>query len=259
MNIGDQGNILVVASCKDCDSRDAALADYSNFSDSGMVHVAAYGGAFPAPATSTEYAVREGTSQAAALVAGLAAAMTCQWPDYYEVPREVLVRLRTAVYPPLNEALQAGVASGVVNAEKALLDPTRHHVAAHGERERPASRLEWCIDVLRPESVETAGDDAPGRPVRPRYLRHIVGFDTEDDERAFFLFHESEVIEEQSAGTVLRTGPGLFPGDPPLVRVTYSDGKDPGEEILNANDINFILTPPHVDSAEIQVEPGACQ
>lgn len=259
MNIGDQKNILVVAACRDCASSSATLTDYSNFSTIGLVHIAAYGEPFPAPATSTEYALASGTSQASALVAGLAAAMTCQWPDNYRTPREVKVRLQTAVYPPLDETLRKGVTGGVVDAKKALLDPTLHHVAAGGKPARTASRLEWCTNTLRPESLSVAGDDAPGGPVKPMLLRHIVASEI-DGGRAFFLFHESDIPEEQAAGTVRRTGPGRFPEDSPMVRVTYADTKDPGIEVLSASEIDYIITPTQaIDSAENLVSAAACQ
>lgn len=259
MNIGDQKNVLVVAACRNCASSSATLTDYSNFSTVGLVHIAAYGEPFPAPATSTEYAIASGTSQASALVAGLAAAITCQWPDSYRTPRELKVRLQTAVYPPLDETLRKGLTGGVVDAKKALLDPAHHHVAAHGKRARPASRLEWCTNTLRPESLSVAGNDASGGPVKPLLLRHIVASKINDD-RAFFLFHESDSPEEQAAGTVKRTGPGRFPEDSPLVRVTYADRKDPGIEVLRASEIDFILTPTQaIDSAENLVSAAACR
>ncbi|WSG98784.1 S8 family serine peptidase (plasmid) [Rhizobium johnstonii] len=259
MNIGDQKNVLVVAACRNCASSSATLTDYSNFSTEGLVHIAAYGEPFPAPATSTEYALASGTSQASALVAGLAAAMACQWPDSYQTPRELKIRLQTAVFPPLDERLRKGVTGGVVDAKKALLNPTQHHVAAHGNRARAASSLEWCTEALRPESLWLAGADAPGGPVKPLLLRHIVASKINDD-RAFFLFHESDSPEEQAAGTVKRTGPGRFPEDSPLVRVTYADQKDPGIEVLRASEIDFILTPTlAVESAETFVSAAACQ
>ncbi|WP_171233032.1 S8/S53 family peptidase [Ruegeria sp. HKCCA4812] len=257
-NIGDRKNILVVAACENCGSRNAKLSNYSNFSDDGLVHVAAYGGKIPAPATETEYGIAQGTSQASALVAGLISSMSCVWPNYHWTPRESKVRIQAAVFPPINEGLRNGLATGVVDAKKALLDPTSHHVAVRGKRVRPAKLLQWCVDKISPESPLIEGQDADGGAVTPRLLRHFVGYDTTDGDREYFLFHEPSSQELQSFGTVRRTGPGVI-GSDPLVKVTFSDGKEPSVMVLKANEIEFILTPPRLeDSAKIETDTSAC-
>lgn len=258
VNIGDQRNVLVVAACEDCNSRAATLTDYSNFSSSGLVHVAAHGGLIAAPATASEYALSSGTSQAAAIVAGLASSINCAWPEYNWTPRGMKVRLQSAVFPPFDESLRSGLSAGVVDASKALLDPERHYVAVRGKLARPANLLEWCVDKVRPESPFVADQDADGGPVKPSLLRHLVASDTPRGERQYFIFHEPDIAARQSAGQVLRTGPGVI-DEGKLLRVTFSDGNEPRTQVLSAEDIEFVLTPPGLErSAKIEVNPSAC-
>lgn len=262
MNIGDMKNILVVAACRDCQSRKAKLEDYSNFSEHGFVHVAAFGGTrlsgeVPATATEAAYALAAGTSQAAALVAGLASAMTCQYPDQYVIARDMKVRIQSAVFPPLDEHLAKGIASGVIDAKKALMDPTVHFVAAHNKRPRRAKRLQWCTHTFRPVDPDL-GSLARGGEVRADHIRHMVSFKTEDSEKAWYFFYEDTEPEKGEIGIVNRTGPGLFEDNLPIVRVTYEDNE---VEVLKAEDIDFILTPPRfgVDTAAVGVSASACR
>lgn len=262
MNIGDMKNILVVAACRDCQSRKATLEDYSNYSEHGFVHVAAFGGTrqsgeVPAPATEAAYALAAGTSQAAALVAGLAGAMTCQYPEQYVVARDMKVRIQSAVFPPLDKHLVKGIATGVIDAEKALMDPTVHFVAAHNGRPRRAKSLEWCTDTFRPIDPDL-GDLAAGGEVRADNIRHMVSFKTASNEKAWYFFHEDIKPEKEEIGIVNRTGPGLFENNPRIVRVTYENNE---VEVLKSEDIDFILTPPRfgVDTAAVRVSASACR
>ena len=127
-NLGDQENVVVVTACRDC-LGDARLVPNANRATQGqsMVHVAAPGVAVPSTASSTEYVRSDGTSQAAALVAGVAAAMKACFPDEYREPYVVKTRLQTTSRPFPVAAAEAprddGVSAGILDVETALLDP----------------------------------------------------------------------------------------------------------------------------------------
>lgn len=137
-NLGDQENVVVVTACRDCYGDDAALVDTANRAAAGqaMVHVAAPGVDIPSPVTRTEYGQADGTSQAAALVAGVAAAMKACYPQSYQQPHVVKTRLQTTSQPfplaPDNTPRDDGVSAGIVDIDTALLDPDRDWIKRNG-------------------------------------------------------------------------------------------------------------------------------
>ena len=137
-NLGDQENVLVVTACRDCYDDNAALVDTANRAarDQPMVHVAAPGVEIPSTVTPTEYGRADGTSQAAALVAGVAAAMKACYPDAYLQPHVLKTRLQTTARPfpmsPDNQPRDDGVGTGIVDIDAALLDPKRDWIRRDG-------------------------------------------------------------------------------------------------------------------------------
>ena len=117
MNLGDTSNVLVVTSCEDCLTDNISISSWANYSRS-LVNLAAPGGShaeeIPAPATATEYSTTHGTSQAAAMVGGLAAAMVSCYPDVYKSGRGLKIRLQTELSPNLGDG-RAGQAAAVVD------------------------------------------------------------------------------------------------------------------------------------------------
>lgn len=125
MNLGDAENVVVVTACEDCRGRTMPnpgprLVAGVNYSSSGLVHVATPGEEIPSPASQFQYGATSGTSAATAFVAGLASAMMTKYPGAYD-PASLKARLQYTATPWIADP--SVVASGVVNAKTAMLDP----------------------------------------------------------------------------------------------------------------------------------------
>ena len=192
MNLGDYPSVIVVTACDPCgsfaagnsaNSRTAELWPDSYYSiessdhKTSFVHLAAPGVGIVAPVTPGRCAEATGTSQAAAFVGGVAAAMinfhTSTYFDDKEQPRKVRYcrlkrRLQVTSAPILKkpEDLRR-VASGIVDPAVALLDPekvwfckittdnkTRDtcHIEEYTEIEKES--FSWCV-----KKYEVANDD----------------------------------------------------------------------------------------------------
>jgi hypothetical protein len=241
MNIGDLRNVLVVTACEDCFTRNAKVADWANYSTAGLVALAAPGGTpaagIPSTASRSQYAVTYGTSQAAAIVGGLAGAMMTCFPDRYRNTRELKVRLQSAVHPPASSALAGKVSTGVVNADKALKDPDIHHVQVKSEPVKRVKGLQWCrdkIDFIDPVSRRPL----EGGGIDPRRIRHLVRDEIPDTGSVWYAYYEPV---NRANAVVKRYGPGLLVGTQPLLRVRYEEGALLSEPI-SINDVEFILS-----------------
>lgn len=136
MNLGDQKNVLVVTACEQCTGDNPTLwgpahYDTADKEEGGLVNVAAPGGKYiPGIATNSRYTEARGTSQAAAYVGGLAAQMLACYPTvYYYYPEYLKERLQVTARPFSPDAPymnERKVSGGIVDPEKALLDPEVH-------------------------------------------------------------------------------------------------------------------------------------
>lgn len=138
-NLGDLENVIVVTACTSCSDRDAKLlgdANYSSFVENPLaVHIAAPGGsAIGSWVADGQFAVANGTSQAAAFVAGVAAQMIGTYKDVYKEGYAVKKRLQATSYPARwNSDDERKLSAGIVDPKVAMLDPTKHWVKQNGK------------------------------------------------------------------------------------------------------------------------------
>jgi len=123
--LGNEKNVLIVTACERCDPSDFKLWDRANFSTSDLVHLAAPGVGIPSTMVGGKYTEGTGTSEATAFVAGVASLMAARYPDSYPIGKFLKTRLQVTASPIQLRPEQAavGVASGVIDANMALLDP----------------------------------------------------------------------------------------------------------------------------------------
>jgi subtilisin family serine protease len=259
MNVGDLKNVLVVTACENCYGRDAKIADWANYSTVGLVAIAAPGGAeakpIPSTATDSAYAVAYGTSQAAAVVSGLASAMMTCFPNRYRNARDLKIRLQSAVRPPANDGLASKIATGVIDAEKALKDPEVHHVGVKGSQPTPkrVKELRWCrdrIDLIDPVSHRPLA----GGTIDPRLITYMVRDEIPEVGPTWYVYYEPAPNTRHQA-IVKRQGPGLLPGAQPLLRVKY-EGDTQSSDPIAIDDLEFLL--PGFAATNIVLRPGQC-
>ena len=154
MRYGLRGYVVVVTACAKCLSLSPQLLSGVNFSKHGLVHVAAPGDLIPSTIAEGSYDAATGTSQATAVVAGLASAMMSCWPSYYSEPNRMKFRLQLTSRPVLNGTDFDKVVAGIVDGRTAILDPTKHWFykdsgdgGLTGKYLR-MSTLSWCTDTL---------------------------------------------------------------------------------------------------------------
>lgn len=128
-NLGDQRNVISVASCVDCSEPTAKIDPISNYSEDGMVHVAAPGGdKIPGWVNNQGIGASRGTSQASAFTAGVAARMLARFPEFYVTSDRVKQRIQSTSRPMVDENGDLSksankIAAGIVDPRLAMLDP----------------------------------------------------------------------------------------------------------------------------------------
>ena len=132
MNLGDLDNVVIVTACLDCGRTTARLMPNANYSsgDHKMVHIAAPGGHdIGGWVSSDSIGAANGTSQAAAFAAGVAASMISIYPNVFTQARLVKRRLQVTSWPlPPGDGAQPDptkLAAGVIDPVLALLDPSK--------------------------------------------------------------------------------------------------------------------------------------
>jgi hypothetical protein len=159
MNLGDGQNIVVVTAYADNNGRPRPrLRGDSNYSTDGLVQIAGPGGDIPSTIQFSKYALAAGTSQATAFVAAIASAMVTEWPSYYTDGAHVKFRLQLTADPALAKEDFGKVRAGLLDASKALLDPTKNWIDDGNGIDPKTGKgrtdeFEWCetrIDVLDP-------------------------------------------------------------------------------------------------------------
>jgi subtilisin family serine protease len=129
-DLGDLENVIIVTACEICTRATPRLLSDANFSqgDRPYIHVAAPGGK-PVPGWITDHSIgaQNGTSQAAAYVAGEAAAMISYYPRFYPNARTLKRRIQVTSWPlPQDDDSAQQLAAGLVDPVLALYDPTKH-------------------------------------------------------------------------------------------------------------------------------------
>jgi hypothetical protein len=112
-----------------------------------MVHVAAPAREVPGIINDRQYATADGTSPAAALVAGLASAILARRGSNFPTPERLKRWLQYTSRPSIIDSQADGVAAGVVDAATAMRDPGKHWLdtSEPGWSElRDVEILGWC-------------------------------------------------------------------------------------------------------------------
>lgn len=249
MNLGDQRNVVIVTACEDCTGAAPRLLDEANRAASGepMVHLAAPGRDIPSTATATEYARASGTSQAAAFVAGVAAAMKACYPESYDRPYTVKTRLQVTSrpFPPTaaGERPDAGLTAGILDAEAALLDPNTDWLRRQGGSWEKVRVKRWprSFELLDARTHNLVSEFN----LRVSDVHRLVRFPGTADGKPDQWIAYSQVRSE--LGEVRRFGPGVLvlAGDGSIVELC-------GGESLQPQDIDDLLL------AKPLEQPRAC-
>jgi hypothetical protein len=230
MNLGDKRNVIVVTAVDKMS--DPRLLDWANYSTHGLVHIAAPGKDIPGTVSDGRYSVGSGTSPAAAFVAGTAAAMIGSSKYYQQRPAMVKTRLQVTARPILNSKDSPKVASGVLDYEAALLDPTKTWTKFGGEKVyTPIKATRWCtgqLTLLNPEDTNTVIKD--GQVETSKILRLFLDVNTT---------HWIVYSKGTNSGEVVRLGPAVIQ-DLPLVRVAESTAACP-DKICQLNALEDMI------------------
>jgi Subtilase family len=192
MNLGDHTGVLVVTACEDCYSNQPTISPWANYSGTdgdGLVNIAAPGGTLakpiPSTVTSLEDGLAHGTSQATALVGGLAAAMMSCYPLSYSSPRSLKFRLLATSMPPPNRGVTHKISAGIVDASKALLDPSVHWVTRKSNNgvQENFKDVRWCKETL---TLNDGDDSGAATGIAVKTIRRIVKSPTEPDSWSLF-------------------------------------------------------------------------
>ncbi len=223
-NLGDQSNVIVVTACTQCAQPVANLMTNANFGvklsrDGAMmttVHLAAPGGEPIVGLVNADPSVVVngiGTSQAAAFVAGTAAAMVNCYPERYKVAKNVKRQLLVTSRPSLKIADQEKVATGVLDYELALRDPLADWYLGIGSNDRLAITVAgWCQAIL------DFKDSMATTRLTSSQVRRIYRHEDEFGEPIWYVY----VAEAGSTGNIVKYGPGKFvmtANDAPLARL----------------------------------------
>jgi hypothetical protein len=215
MRLGLKDYVIEVASCTSCYDPDSSrISTDSNYSTMGYVHVAAPGDSIPSTVGNGGYAEAGGTSQAAALTAGLVSAMVRCWPDYYQNETAKLkFRLQLTSWPGLRSdqgdrapSELRKVTGGVIDGRPALLDPSKSWLLVPnappgvGDEYRELKSIAWCTPTILLKRL----DGVSLEPVLTEYIRGVVKVKDE----WFLLAHETPEGNDQKQDQLERVGPG---------------------------------------------------
>jgi hypothetical protein len=202
MNLGTLRNVIVVTACEDCYGDKPHIAPWANFSYNRLVSVAAPGGTdndkIISTADENSYTEGFGTSQAAAFVAGVAAAMrSC---NTALLPAQIKERLVVTANPILNGSQGNKINSGVVNARAAAyLDATHTWVTLHRDGlPRAYVNVKWCR--------------------RDLHVLHLPGNPSRDD----------STVVSATIRRIKAAGTQQYPG----FMLAYIDKRDPLNQVL---------------------------
>ena len=175
MSFGDKYYIVVVTACEKCYSTSPRLMRFANYSSNrDFVQIAAPGDGIPSTISGGGYDRAIGTSQAAALAAGLAAAMVECWPDsYYRQPDKVKFRLQLTSRPSLGED-SAKIQAGIIDGQVAILDPEanwRFLLSDNGDHYQKFDPAGWCDETIR---LLDPDDNSDLPPILTSTIRRVV-------------------------------------------------------------------------------------
>jgi hypothetical protein len=211
MRYGLKDYVLVVTACTKCLSLSPRLLAGANYSKHGLVQIAAPGDSIPSTISGGSYDAATGTSQATAMVAGLASAMISCWPTYYHDPDRIKFRLQLTSKPDLQGNDFDKVAAGIIDGRTAILNPSKDwfYVDAPSAgltgKYLPIASPNWCTDT-----VSLIDDnDEESDPMSVKTIRRIV----QVDNKWVIYSRPAPKNGVQHTGEIRRIGPGVFKGD----------------------------------------------
>ena len=211
MNQGNHEHVIVVTACQPCVGPGAQLLPNTNFSPT-FVHVAAPGADVLSTVWGAKYAKGVGTSQATAIVAGLASAMVARYPLVYKLAADVKTRLQVTSTPIelVGNGIEDGtkLAAGIVDPALATRDPRKHWLKAPGAEPQAVDRLVWNVETLRMDLSSGARKPIP----------------TEEIWRVVTLNGRSVVYTEPAPGELKKWGPGTITVADPTRAILTADG-----------------------------------
>ena len=223
LNLGNKYYMIVVTACEKCLSNSPRLMRFANYSSREFVHVAAPGDGIPSTISSGGYDRGSGTSQAAALVAGLAASMIKCWPNFYfRQPERVKFRLQLTSSPKLDDADFGKLKAGIVDGRAAILDPESNWqlTVADGieEKYKKFNPVKWCKDnLILYDPITNLQIPSIGTAA----IRRIV---KRDD--SWVVFGISVQSDWERRGEIVRIGPGTLQSmelNRPLLKTAEND------------------------------------
>jgi hypothetical protein len=246
MNLGDQENVIVVTACERCLDDDPELAGWANNSGT-LVSVAAPGGTAGedvySTATKDAYSKNFGTSQSAAFVAGLVAAMySCNSQlDALSVKRR-LEATSTPVIREFSGERDPLIRAGVINARAALRDHRFGWLRTTSNGEVKFTNMSWCVDSIPLQSV--TGVQLRDRTLVPSDVRRILKMPASPKHAEGYLFFLSQWGWTNALARM--TSPSTD-----LLRVKYAS--DSQYVVIHADDIEDL----DVSSAAVDA-PAKC-
>lgn len=217
-NLGHRfDNVIVVTACIKCGDKDAALMENAFFGDAN-VQIAAPGFEIVGPVGPGRFSSASGTSQATAIVAGIAGAMANCFRNSYQDTnseasfnvRRLKQRLLYTARPVFRDDDLNKVGTGVVDPIAALLDPEKDWFKQDGRDYTEIEVDHWCTDRLslfdREGAVET--------PFTKNLLRMVRVASRDGEERPFVLysiFPTRQTLVERWAPRFLQSPKGETP------------------------------------------------
>lgn len=229
MNLGDEGNVLVVTACADCYGDHPRLIESANYSKFGLVNLAAPGEmSVPTPIAGGRYDTMGGTSQAAAFVGAVASSLLSCFDNYYRnEPWLIKFRLLVTSNP---KALQAGyrdrISNGVLDAALALQNPNVSFLDQNNSGRQRVTATAWCRDTISLYDSLT-GDTLPNGIMETKNVYRIVR-----DGKQMYVYTSSNPV----TGIVEKHGPGILHEESrPLLRTSTRDvpGSDVSDLLLH--------------------------
>lgn len=262
-NLGDNPNVLVVTGCAPCEPsnssiwKDAVVSDDSR----GFVHVAAPSQEIISLSGNGGYARSSGTSLSSALVAGLASKMVWHYPDYYYGVPERLKQRLTLTATPLSDSYQMmQLVGGVVDAERALLDPSTTWLKLRGENYEPIELLHWCSRDIELNDIITDNVLPEGKQNFQDVYRIVRHSPLSSTQGAFWVYFEREYqlrgITQYARG-LLVSGPGRISTKAvPEERLALIRRKNNDSVmVLEANHLEDLI----LASSVTTIKPGHCE
>jgi len=208
-----------------------------------LVHLAAPGGS-PIPGIANQngadIAQGSGTSQAAAFVAGTAAALANCYPNELQTPAKLKRRLMVTSRPTLATEEQSMVAAGILDYNLALKDPKSDWYLKVGTSEHQQVRaLAWCAQEL-----ELSLESGESARIRSNRIRRVFKTATQSGQVQWYVFADGSRDEPLA---LVKYGPGQLTADSKLLKLAGTP-----ETIIGSATISDILL------ADREIGVGAC-